>query len=57
MSKGSKRRPRSVDEKEYNRNWDLVFSELCDRTVRNGRIEDDEQYEDLEPRGSLGYNS
>ena len=57
MSKGSKRRARAVNEKLFDANWDLIFSEMIDRTVRNGRIEEDEQYEDLEPRGSPGDNS
>ena len=46
MSKGSKRRARAVNEKLFNANWDLVFSELCNRPVSGGRIrlQDSDEY-------------
>ena len=42
MSKGSKRRPRVVDEKLFNANWDLIFSELCNVPIE--RLKDSDEY-------------
>ena len=48
MSKGSQRRARDVNEKLFNANWDLVFSELCNRPVRDGVIQDEELWDEPE---------